>query len=68
LFTGLHTIAEHCALGDVEVMYIEVCGVRISSGAGALHTSGKPLCLDRYSHWMPSMGRDTADEMDEALG
>jgi hypothetical protein len=20
LFTGLHTIAEHCALGDVEVM------------------------------------------------
>ena len=26
------------------------------------------LTLDRYSHWMPSMGRNTADAMDEALG
>jgi hypothetical protein len=26
------------------------------------------MTLDRYSHWMPSMGRNTADEMDEALG
>jgi integrase len=26
------------------------------------------LTLDRYSHWIPSMGRATADEMDEALG
>ena len=26
------------------------------------------LTLDRYSHWMPSMGRNTADGMDEALG
>jgi integrase len=26
------------------------------------------LTLDRYSHWMPSMGRATADGMDEALG
>ena len=25
------------------------------------------LTLDRYSHWMPSMGRNTADNMDEAL-
>ena len=25
------------------------------------------LTLDRYSHWMPSMGRNTADGMDEAL-
>ena len=23
--------------------------------------------LDRYSQWMPSMGRNTADGMDEAL-
>jgi hypothetical protein len=22
-FTGLHTVAEHCALGDVEVMYVK---------------------------------------------
>jgi hypothetical protein len=26
------------------------------------------LTLDRYSHWIPSMGRNTADGMDEALG
>jgi integrase len=26
------------------------------------------LTLDRYSHWMPSMGKHTASAMDEALG
>ena len=26
------------------------------------------LTLDRYSHWMPSMGRNTAVGIDEALG
>ncbi len=26
------------------------------------------LTLDRYSHWMPSMSRNTAEGMDEALG
>ncbi len=26
------------------------------------------LTVDRYSHWMPTMGRNTADGMDEALG
>ena len=25
------------------------------------------LTVDRYSHWIPSMGRNTADGMDEAL-
>ncbi len=25
------------------------------------------LTLDRYSHWMPSMGKHTASAMDEAL-
>jgi integrase len=26
------------------------------------------LTLDRYSHWMPSMGRNTAEGIDQALG
>jgi hypothetical protein len=26
------------------------------------------LTLERYSHWMPSMGRNTAEGIDEALG
>ncbi len=26
------------------------------------------LTLDRYSHWIPAMGRHTAEGMDKALG
>jgi integrase len=26
------------------------------------------MTLDRYSHWLPSMGRHAAEGMDEALG
>jgi integrase len=26
------------------------------------------LTLDRYSHWIPSMGRHAAEDMDEVLG
>jgi integrase len=26
------------------------------------------MSLDRYSHWIPSMGRHAADGTDEALG
>lgn len=26
-----------------------------------------PMTLDRYSHWMPTMGKHTASAMDEAL-
>jgi hypothetical protein len=33
----------------------------------AKHTSIQ-LTLDRYSHWIPSMGRHAAEGMDEALG
>jgi integrase len=33
-----------------------------------LSHSSIQLTLDRYSHWMPSMGRNTADGIDEALG
>jgi integrase len=38
---------------------------------GVEHLSGHAsiqLTLDRYSHWITSMGRNTADGMDEALG
>jgi integrase len=34
----------------------------------ALGHASIQLTLDRYSHWMPSMGRNTAEGMDEALG
>jgi integrase len=26
------------------------------------------MTLDRYSHWIPSMGRHAADGMDDVLG
>ena len=29
--------------------------------------AGIQLTLDRYSHWMPSMGKHTASAMDEVL-
>jgi integrase len=34
----------------------------------SLGHSSVQLTLDRYSHWMPSMGRNTADGIDEVLG
>jgi integrase len=34
----------------------------------ALGHASVQLTLDRYSHWMPSMGRNTAQGIDEALG
>jgi hypothetical protein len=33
-----------------------------------LGVRGDASSLDRYSHWIPSVGRDAAEEMDEALG
>jgi integrase len=29
--------------------------------------ASRQLVLDRYSHWMPSMGKHTASAMDNAL-
>jgi len=29
--------------------------------------ASRQLTLDRYSHWMPSMGKHTASAMDDAL-
>ena len=37
--------------------------VQISLGHASVQ-----LTLDCYSHWMPSMGRNTAEGIDEALG
>lgn len=34
----------------------------------ALGHASVQLTLDRYSHWMPSMGRNTAEGIYEALG
>ena len=33
-----------------------------------LRHASNTMTLDRYSHWIPTMGRHAADGMDEALG
>jgi hypothetical protein len=53
-------------------------GIALSLSSSLAHPSAVPpashkaaifqLTLDRYSHWMPSMGRNTAEGMDEELG
>jgi integrase len=30
--------------------------------------ASRTMTLDRYSHWLPSMGRYTAEGMDQSLG
>jgi hypothetical protein len=42
-------------------------GVRPPSSATAHVRDPPPPPLDRYSHWMPSMGKHTAIAMDDAL-
>jgi integrase len=44
------------------------CGTHPTYGQKSLGHSSAQLTLDRYSHWMPSVGRNTAEGIDEALG
>jgi integrase len=42
-------------------------GVHPKFGQQSLEHTSIQLTLERYSHWIPSMGRHAADGMDEAL-
>jgi len=44
------------------------CGIHLKYVQHPARHASIQLTLDRYSHWMPSLGRNTADGMDEALG
>ena len=44
------------------------CGTRPTLVQYLLGRASKTVPLDRYSHWIPSMGRHDADGIDEALG
>jgi hypothetical protein len=72
----LLSVAPYCAPGGVRVVSKEAQLLTIVLARGmhpkdlqylAGHASIQ-LTLDRYSAWMPSMGRNTADGIDEALG
>jgi integrase len=43
------------------------CGTHLNYVQHLLGHASIQLILDRYSHRLPSMGRNTADGMDEAL-
>ncbi len=75
-FSGLRCIAPCCAPGGVRVVSIEhSCSTILLAGGThpkyieqlSGHASIQ-LILDGYSQAMPSMGHNTADGMDEALG
>jgi hypothetical protein len=77
LFSGLLRVAPYCVPGGVRVVSIEAHSCSTILLAHGTHPklvhhllgyASIQLTLDRYSHWMPSMGRNTADGMDEALG
>ena len=40
----------------------------LQSGSSPSGAASITMTLDRYSHWIPIMGRHAADGMDEALG
>jgi integrase len=44
------------------------CGPHLKDVQHLARHASIQFTLDRYSHWMPSMGRNTADGIDEGLG
>jgi integrase len=77
LCSGLLRVAPYYVPGGIRVVSIEAHScftILLARGMRPKYVhylaghSSIQLTLDRYSHWMPSMGRNTADGMDEALG
>ena len=52
------TPTPRCCQLEAHLTYVQKC----------LGHSSVQLTLDRYTHWMPSMGLNTAQRIDEALG
>jgi integrase len=76
LHSALPCVALYCVPGGVRVVSIQHRCFTILLARGThpkyvQHLAGHAsvqLTLDRYSHWIPSMGRNTAERMDGALG
>jgi integrase len=54
-----------CELADGHVVGLSEAAFEVADGL--LGHASVQLTLDRYSHWMPSMGKLTASAMDEVL-
>ena len=75
--SALPCVAQYCDPGGIRVVSKEahrcftMVLARSTHAKYVQHLLGHvsiQLTLDRYSHWIPSMGRHAADGMDEALG
>jgi integrase len=56
------------ALRHTRSILLISCGTQPMLVQYLLGRASIAMTLDRYSHWLPSMGRHAADCMDEALG
>jgi integrase len=60
-----HTLARFQTHGSILLIS---CGTQPTLVQYLLGRASITMNLDRYSHWIPSMGRHTAEGMDEVLG
>src|SRR3712207_1570495 len=60
-----HTLARSQTHGSVLLIS---CGTQPTLVQYLLGRASITMTLDRYSHWIPSMGRHVAEGMDKALG
>ena len=63
-------VAPYCARSGIRVVSTSSLYSRGTHPKLVQHLLGQhsiQLTLDRYSHWIPSMGRATASAMDDAL-
>jgi integrase len=60
-----HTLARSQTHGSILLI---CCGTQPTLVQYLLGRASITMKLDRYSHWIPSMGRAAAEGMDEALG
>jgi hypothetical protein len=76
LFSGLLRVAPYCVPGGIRVVSTEAQLLHNPAHSRihpkyVQHLTGHAsikLSLDHYSHWRPSIGRDTAEGIDEVLG
>jgi integrase len=78
LFSGLLSVALYCVRGGIRVVSKEAHRCFTMVLARSTHATkyvqhllghvSIHLTLDRYSQWIPTMGRHAAESMDKALG
>src|SRR5215211_615475 len=60
-----HTLARSQTHGSIHLI---CCGTQLTLVQYLLGRASITMTLDRYSHWIPLMGRHTVTAMEEALG